>query len=108
MKGVMSAIVASRMMPIRNMKISAIEKFQSLKMRIVMNGRFAVKRIGEKEIEAGDGQDQFDPDLGRFEPAELLAAVKHHLQGADAERQAQEAEPREGHVAPGRRLAHEE
>ena len=40
MKGVTSAIEASRMMPIRNMKISAIEKFQSRKMRSEMNGPF--------------------------------------------------------------------
>ena len=45
---------------------------------------------------------------GDFEPAELLAAVEHHLQRADAERQAQEAEPGERHVAPGRRFAHED
>ena len=43
-----------------------------------------------------------------FEPAELLPAVEHHLQGADAERQAQKAEPREGDVAAGRRLQHED
>ena len=36
------------------------------------------------------------------------AAVEHHLQGADAERQAQEAEPGERHVAAGRRLRHED
>ncbi len=43
-----------------------------------------------------------------FEPAELLAAIEHHLQCADAERQAQEAEPGKGHVAAGRRLRHED
>ncbi len=42
-----------------------------------------------------------------FEPAELLPAVEHHLQGADAQRQAQEAEPGERHVATGRRLGQE-
>ena len=43
-----------------------------------------------------------------FEPAELLAAIEHHLQRPDAEREAQETEPGEGNVAPGRGLAHED
>ncbi len=49
MKGVTSAMVASRMIPIRNMKTSAMEKFQSLKMRRLMNGRFEVKQSARKK-----------------------------------------------------------
>ena len=90
-------------MPIRNMKISAIEKFQSRKMRSAMKGCALGRRVDEEEIEADDGQDRLDDDLAGVEPAELLAAVEHHLQRADAERQRQEAEPREGHVAADRR-----
>ncbi len=49
MNGVTSAMVASRMMPIRNMKISAIEKFQSRKMRTLMNGRLELKQSARKK-----------------------------------------------------------
>ena len=49
MKGVTSAMVASRMMPIRNMNTSAMEKFQSRKMRMVMNGRLDVKESARKK-----------------------------------------------------------
>ncbi len=95
MNGVTSAIVASRMMPIRNMKISAMEKFQSRKMRSGDERALRGQGIDEEEIEADDGQDRLDDDLARIEPALLLSAVEHHLQRADAERQRQEAEPGE-------------
>ena len=49
MNGVTSAKVASRMMPIRNMKTSAMSKFQSRKMRSEMNGRFDVKQSARKK-----------------------------------------------------------
>ncbi len=49
MYGVSSAIEASRMMPIRNMKISAMEKFQSRKMRSGMNGRLEVNASAKKK-----------------------------------------------------------
>ena len=66
MKGVTSAMVASRMMPIRNMKTSAMAKFQSRKMRSGMNGRSEVKQSGEEEIEADDRQDRLDDDFVRI------------------------------------------
>ena len=105
MNGVTSAIVASRTMPIRNMNTSASEKFQSRKMRMAMNGRFDVVAVDEEEIEADDRQDRLGDDLAGVEPAHVLAAVEHHLQRADAERQRQEAEPGERHVAADRALA---
>ena len=49
MNGVTSASVANRMTPIRNMKTSAMEKFQSRKMRTVMNGRREVKQSARKK-----------------------------------------------------------
>ena len=61
----------------------------------------------EKEIEANNGEHAFDDDFRRVEPALILTAVKHHLQGADAERQAEKAKPRKGHIAADRRLAHQ-
>ncbi len=49
MNGVTSAMLASSMMPTRNMKTSAIEKFQSLKMRTLMNGRADVRQSARKK-----------------------------------------------------------
>ena len=49
MNGVTSAMVASRITPTRNMKTRAIEKFQSRKMRTVMNGRSEVKQSARKK-----------------------------------------------------------
>ncbi len=72
-----------------------------------MNGRFDVVEFDEEEIEADDREDRFGDDFAGAEPAQILAAVEHHLQRADAERQRQEAEPRERHVAADRALGHE-
>ena len=73
-----------------------------------MNGRRGRQAVGEEEIEADNREDHLNPDFRRLEPAELLAAVEHHLQRTDAKRQAQEAEPGERHVAPRRCFAHED
>ncbi len=49
MNGVTSAMLASRMTPTRNMKTSAMEKFQSRKMRTLMNGRADVRQSARKK-----------------------------------------------------------
>ena len=72
-----------------------------------MNGRCAVVEVDDEEIEADNREHRFDDDLARAEPALVLAAIEHHLQRADAERQGQEAEPGEGLVAAGVALGHE-
>ena len=49
MYGVTSAIVASRMMPMMNMKMTAMEKFQSRNIFIGMNCRFVVAASAKKK-----------------------------------------------------------
>ena len=49
-----------------------------------------------EEVEAEPRQRKLQPDLGRGEPVLLPAAIQHHLQGADAQGQDEEAGPVEG------------
>jgi hypothetical protein len=91
------------MMPMMNMKITAIAEDAQRNERALRG-----EGIGEEEVEADDGEDRLGDDLGGIEPALVFAAIEHHLQGADAERQRQKAEPGERDVAPQRAFLHED
>jgi len=54
----------------------------------------------DEEIETQCRKHAFDHDLGRAEPVLELAAVQHHLQGADADAQCAEAEEIETAAPP--------
>src|ERR1700722_913008 len=49
--------------------------------------------VSKKQIERRGSDDRLDDDLAGAKPVELLAAVEHHLQGANREAQHAEAEP---------------
>ncbi len=62
----------------------------------------------EEEVEADRRDDCLDDDLGGIEPADLLAAIEHQLQRADADRERDEAEPVEASFRVLGSLVHED
>ena len=99
MNGVTSAMVPNSTTPMTTMNRQPAEKLRSRNSSKRMNGVCRRQRMREEEIEAGHRHDRFGDDLGRAEPAELLAAVEHQLQRADADRERGKAEPVEAAVA---------
>jgi DHA2 family multidrug resistance protein len=65
------------------------------------------EHVDDEQVDAEPGQHRLDDDLGGVEPVLILAAIQHHLQRADADRQDAEADPVEPHALRRRGLRHE-
>ena len=55
-------------------------------------GSLAGRQLDDEHPGAGGGERGLDTDLPALEPVELLAAVEHHLEGAERDREEREAE----------------
>ena len=89
------------------MKMRPITKLRSRKMSIGDEGVRRGERVGEEEVEGRGGHDRRQDDLVGIEPAQLLAAVEHELQGADADAERCKPEPVERQAAIALGLVHE-
>ena len=77
-------------MPTTKMKQRPTAKLRSRKIAGSMKGCLSRRQgegVHEEEIEGERRQIGFDTDFGGGEPVELLAAVEHHLECADGDRE---------------------
>ncbi len=88
-------------MPMANIIAIAAAKLRSLKITGGMNGLLGGEHMDDEQVEAESRQHRLDDDLARGEPVLVLAAIQHHLERADAERQHAEAGPVEAQLGIG-------